>query len=156
MKYILLGHELLAAHWEDAIGKWRLKIRVNGNNEMEDTADVVLLATGILNRWQWPRIEGLSDFQGTLVHSANWQGETEDWGDKTVGVIGAVGVAHVPSSLPTTRNVHFLGLLRHSNCSRSATKGETGRQLCPFEDVALSSLGTSPLKLINWEKSDGY
>jgi cation diffusion facilitator CzcD-associated flavoprotein CzcO len=71
------------------------------NHEIEDTADVLLLATGGLNRWQWPRIEGLSDFQGTLLHSANWKGEIDEWKDKSVGVIGAVGAIaiRVPSSL---------------------------------------------------------
>ena len=126
MKYIKLEHELLGAHWEDGTGKWHLKIRANGTSEIEDTADVLLLATGMLNRWQWPRIEGLSDFQGTLLHSAGWKGDIDEWKGKTVGVIGAVRIIHVPSSLSANmRNVHFLilGLLGHSNCSRSATKG---------------------------------
>ena len=154
MKYIKLEHELLAAHWEDTTGKWRLKIRANGANEIEDTADVVVLATGLLNRWEWPRIEGLSDFQGALVHSASWKGGTEAWKDKTVGVIGAVGL-HSPFS-DNAHNVHFLGLLGYPNCSRSATQSEAGCELCPFEDVALSSLGTSSLERINWEGSDGH
>jgi hypothetical protein len=148
MKYIKLEHELVAARWEDETGKWLLKIRSHGTNEIEDTADVLLLATGILNRWQWPQIEGLSDFQGILLHSANWKGDTDEWKDKTVGVIGAVSVARVPSSLwcSTTRDVHVLGLIRHSNCSCSATESETGRQLCSFENVARTSLGTSPFE----------
>jgi len=101
IKYIKLGHELLAAHWEDTTGKWRMKIRVNGTNEIEDTADVLLLATGVLHRWQWPCIEGLSDFEGTLLHSANWKGEIDEWKDKCVGVIGAVGSIRVPFHSPT-------------------------------------------------------
>lgn len=154
MQYIKLDHELLAAHWEDATGKWRLKIRANGASEIEDSADVLLLTVGILNRWQWPNIEGLSDFQGTLLHSANWNDENDAWKDKTVGVIGAVGLIDIPSSLPDNlHNVHFrhLGLLGHTNCSRSATESETSRKLRPFEDVDLSSLGPSPPERINWE-----
>jgi hypothetical protein len=148
-QYIKLQHELLAAHWEDTTGKWRLKIRANGTDEIEDTADVLLLATGVLNRWKWPSIDGLSDFQGTLFHSADWEGGIDDWKDKTVGVIGAVGAICVPSSL--SNNIHgadvlILGILGHTNCSRSATKSETGDQLCPFENMALSSLGASPLE----------
>jgi len=121
----MLGHELLAAHWEDTTGKWRLKIRANGTNEIEDTADVLLLATGILNRWQWPCIDGLSDFQGTLLHSANWKGEINEWKDKAVGVIGAVGAIRIPFF--TLHDTHLiLGIVGHTNCSRSATKSETG------------------------------
>lgn len=126
MEYIKLEHELLAARWEDVTGKWHLKIRANGTSEIEDTADVLLLATGILNRWRWPRIDGLSDFQGTLLHSASWKGDTDEWKDKAIGVIGAVCIIDVPFSLSEKlRNVHILilGLLGHSNCPRSATKG---------------------------------
>lgn len=126
MNYIKLKHELLAAHWDDGTGKWHLKLRANGTSEIEDTADVLLLATGMLNRWRWPRIEGLSDFQGTLLHSAGWKGDIDEWKDKTVGVIGAVCIIHVPFSLSDDiHNPHvlILGLLGYSNCSRSTTKG---------------------------------
>jgi len=107
MKYIKLEHELVAARWEDETGKWLLKIRSHGTNEIEDTADVLLLATGILNRWQWPQIEGLSDFQGILLHSANWKGDTDEWKDKTVGVIGAgsSAIQIVPALQPKVKRV---------------------------------------------------
>jgi hypothetical protein len=157
MEHIKLEHELLAAHWEDTTGKWRLKIRAKGANETEDTADVLILATGILNRWQWPRIEGLSDFQGTLLHSANWKGEIDDWKDKTVGVIGVVGAIHIPSLLSgDTTDVHWPGLVGLTNCPRSTTKSETHCQLCPFKDVVQSSLGIFPPERVNWEGEDGY
>ena len=158
-KYIKLQHELLAAYWEGGTSNWRMKIRANGTNETEDTADVLVLATGILNRWQWPCIEGLSDFQGMLLHSANWKGEPEEWEDKTVGVIGAVCLIYIPPSLSDNLcNLPFLilGLLSHTNCSRSSTESETDHQLCPFEDMALSFLGISPLERIHWEGSDGH
>jgi cation diffusion facilitator CzcD-associated flavoprotein CzcO len=35
-------------------------------------AEVVISATGLLNKWKWPTIEGLHEFQGKLLHSANW------------------------------------------------------------------------------------
>ena len=67
--------------------------------EFEDTADVLFLGTGSLSRWSWPDIEGLKDFKGRLMHSAQWdvsEGSWEegvkDWGNKTVGVIGIVRV----------------------------------------------------------------
>ena len=52
-----------------------------------------------LSRWRWPDIEGLHDFKGTLVHSANWnlggatwEEDAKDWGDKNVAVIGLVSL----------------------------------------------------------------
>lgn len=43
--------------------------------------------TGFLNDWKWPKIPGLAEFKGTLMHSANWD-MSVDWSDKTVAVIG--------------------------------------------------------------------
>ena len=68
--------------------------------EFEDTADVLFLGTGSLSRWSWPDIEGLKDFKGRLMHSAqwdvsesnSWEEGAKDWGNKTVGVIGIVRV----------------------------------------------------------------
>lgn len=38
----------------------------------EDTCDVFLSASGVLNNWKWPSIPGLHKFKGKLLHSANW------------------------------------------------------------------------------------
>ncbi|KAJ7457359.1 FAD/NAD-P-binding domain-containing protein [Mycena latifolia] len=93
-KYINLQHELTHAKWDAPSGKWTVRIRHEGK-EFEDSCDVLLLCIGSLDRWHWPDIEGLKEFGGTLVHSAQWNvGEgsweegVKDWGDKTVGVIG--------------------------------------------------------------------
>lgn len=40
-----------------------------------------------MNDWKWPKIEGLHDFKGKLLHSAAWDTETDLTG-KTVGIIG--------------------------------------------------------------------
>lgn len=45
-------------------------------------------AGGILNKWQWPKIEGIKDFKGPLLHSARWD-DTVDLKDKTVAIIGS-------------------------------------------------------------------
>ena len=50
-----------------------------------------MLFTGIggLSRWKWPDIEGLHDFKGTLIHSADWKvnagNESAEDGDGTSG-----------------------------------------------------------------------
>jgi cation diffusion facilitator CzcD-associated flavoprotein CzcO len=40
-----------------------------------------------LNNWKWPDIEGIHDFKGPLMHSANWD-HSVDFDGKTAGVIG--------------------------------------------------------------------
>ncbi|KAI0053474.1 FAD/NAD-P-binding domain-containing protein [Auriscalpium vulgare] len=101
MKYIRLKHELLHARWDEPTGKWHLRIRRSGGDvdeEFDDIADVLFIGTGSLSRWKWPDIEGLKEFGGPLVHSANWdvggegvdswEDSVKDWAGKKVGVIG--------------------------------------------------------------------
>ncbi|KAJ7622059.1 FAD/NAD-P-binding domain-containing protein [Roridomyces roridus] len=95
-KYITLKHELTHAKYDEGTGKWTVRIRRGEDGkEFEEECDVFMLCIGSLNRWHWPEIDGLKDFKGKLVHSAQWDvGEgtweegVKDWGDKTVGVIG--------------------------------------------------------------------
>jgi cation diffusion facilitator CzcD-associated flavoprotein CzcO len=42
------------------------------NADFKDTADVVISARGGLNKIAWPKIEGLGDFEGKLMHSGAW------------------------------------------------------------------------------------
>ncbi|KAI0690622.1 FAD/NAD-P-binding domain-containing protein [Cytidiella melzeri] len=99
---IKLQHEVVHMQWDNPSGQWIVRIRrpsPSGDpsrfDEFEERADVVLNATGGLSRWNWPEIEGLHDFKGTLVHSADWnlggktwEEDVKDWGDKNVAVIG--------------------------------------------------------------------
>ena len=64
---------------------------------IDDVADFVLHGTGTLSRWGWPDIQGLWDFRGKIVHSADWEESSgtwketvKDWSSKRVGVIGVV------------------------------------------------------------------
>lgn len=109
MRYIRLQHELVHAQYNEETGKWHLKLRrpvystPTLDQELryeviEDTADLVFSGVGGLSRWRWPDIDGLTDFDGKVVHSADWdskdgqtwQNSVEDWKEKRVGVIGVV------------------------------------------------------------------
>lgn len=91
-KYTLAEHvrfqsKVTHATWDDALGKWGLKIR-RGSEEIEDECDVLIdgsgflkcvrsqincpLRTNILSNWHWPDIPGLHDFKGEIVHTADW------------------------------------------------------------------------------------
>ncbi|KAH9852549.1 FAD/NAD-P-binding domain-containing protein [Lenzites betulinus] len=102
MRYIRLQHEIVHAQYDEPTGKWHVRVRrpnpeTGALEEIEDTADVLLSAIGVLDRWKWPDIEGLKDFKGNLHHTASfepgpktWQevAESEGWKDKRVGVVG--------------------------------------------------------------------
>ncbi|KAL4724306.1 hypothetical protein ACLX1H_008919 [Fusarium chlamydosporum] len=74
------------ATWDDALGKWGLKIR-RDSEEIEDECDVLIDGSGFLNNWHWPDIPGLHDFKGEIVHTADWSPSTDVAG-KRVAVIG--------------------------------------------------------------------
>ncbi|GJE84376.1 NAD(P)/FAD-dependent oxidoreductase [Phanerochaete sordida] len=111
-KYIKLEHEMVGAKWDEATGRWRVNIKrprtkAEGAEVFEDTADLLFTGVGSLSRWNWPDIEGLGSFKGSLIHSAkwevpspadatasspqirpNWEEDVKDWGNKRVAVIG--------------------------------------------------------------------
>jgi cation diffusion facilitator CzcD-associated flavoprotein CzcO len=116
MKYIRLRHELTHAAWDENAGLWRLRVRRAGEEDIEDTADVLLLGVGLLNRSRWPDIPGLPLFRGRLLHTAQWDVGTSDvdddgvphtWHDKVVGVIGNVKL--VSMWIPPRAKVVLIG-----------------------------------------------
>ncbi|MCG8669874.1 MAG: NAD(P)/FAD-dependent oxidoreductase [Pseudomonadales bacterium] len=60
---------------------------VKTSDGASDTADIVIMATGVLRNLNYPDIEGLSSFEGTLIHTGRWD-ESLDLKGKRVGVIG--------------------------------------------------------------------
>ncbi|KAF7795033.1 hypothetical protein EIP86_006177 [Pleurotus ostreatoroseus] len=99
--YMKLQHELVEARYDEQSAKWHVRVKRPSSTtpgafeEFEDEADFLFMGVGILSRWNWPEVEGLHDFKGTLVHSANWnlggvtwEEDVKAWGDKNVAVIG--------------------------------------------------------------------
>ncbi|KAJ7508494.1 FAD/NAD-P-binding domain-containing protein [Mycena galericulata] len=108
-EYIHVNHELTHAQWDAGASKWTVRLRHEGA-EVEDSCDVLVLCIGSLDRWHWPDIEGLKEFGGTLLHSAQWDvGEdaVKDWGDKTVGIIGngASGIQTAAAIQPNVKKM---------------------------------------------------
>lgn len=68
--------ELAAAEWSQETGLWTLTLRhTAGPDEgstFEDTAHMVIQATGILSAWDWPDIPGIKSFKGKILHTADW------------------------------------------------------------------------------------
>jgi cation diffusion facilitator CzcD-associated flavoprotein CzcO len=65
---------VVAAKWKGEAGKWEVDVEGVGQEEEREKVDVDVLvnATGCLNNWKLPEIEGLGDFEGEIMHSACW------------------------------------------------------------------------------------
>ncbi|ETW86437.1 hypothetical protein HETIRDRAFT_377052 [Heterobasidion irregulare TC 32-1] len=145
-RYIHLRHELMSARWDADAGKWHLRIRRHSSlsdgktevvppspasssrdstlvdeeyEDFEDITDVLFLGTGALSRWSWPDIEGLNNFKGRLLHSAQWdvsdgawEEGVKDWNKKDVGVIGlgSTALQIVPALQPKVN--HLVNFVR--------------------------------------------
>lgn len=79
--HIRFGQEVTDAAWQD--GRWRLRTA----DGAEDTADVVVTATGVLHHPKMPDIGGMASFDGPSFHSARWDHAVELAG-KRVAVVG--------------------------------------------------------------------
>ncbi|KAJ5116039.1 FAD-binding monooxygenase moxY [Penicillium angulare] len=98
-------HVFKSARWLEDRAKWEVTmLRLGDNMEFKDYCDVFVKATGNLNKWMWPKVPGLHDFKGDLIHSANWD-ENFDPTGKRVAVLGygATAVQLVPAILPKVK-----------------------------------------------------
>ncbi|TVY48521.1 putative sterigmatocystin biosynthesis monooxygenase [Lachnellula occidentalis] len=103
LKYVRLSHRIVGAWWEEDTKEWRVKVQRGDNPDdvFEDRCNILVNASGVLNKWKWPNIKGRETFQGPMLHSANWDDSVSLEG-KTVAVIGSgsSAVQIVPNILP--------------------------------------------------------
>lgn len=85
-KYVHLSSRILSAIWDEDKGIYNVQIESKGLVS-HDWCHVFINGGGYLNSWKWPKIQGLHDFGGQLVHSAAWDKDI-NWENKTVAVIG--------------------------------------------------------------------
>ena len=87
-KYINVNHQVVEAVWDEVRAKWTVGVRNNANGtQFAQECDIFINASGILNNYKFPSITGLHDFQGKLLHSANYD-TSYDLSGKHVGLIG--------------------------------------------------------------------
>ncbi|OGE49328.1 hypothetical protein PENARI_c022G06223 [Penicillium arizonense] len=110
-KHIKFQSRCVGARWNDSIGKWFVQIFDEKTGSVfEDSADIFMTGTGLLNEWKWPSIPGLHSFKGKLLHSACWD-STYDMKDKNIAVIGAgsSGIQIVPALLDKVKSMdHYV------------------------------------------------
>ena len=80
-KWIRFNEEVVSCVFE--AGKWHLKTA----NNVTDVADVVIAATGVLHHPRYPDIQGTSEFEGAVFHSAKWDHSVPLDG-KRIAIIG--------------------------------------------------------------------
>ncbi|KAF6837955.1 4-hydroxyacetophenone monooxygenase [Colletotrichum musicola] len=87
-KYVKLNTKVIEGRWDEDEGRWILTLEDQvTKSTWQDWCHVLVNASGILNNWRWPDIEGLDDFAGPKMHSARWD-HSVDFRGKNVGVIG--------------------------------------------------------------------
>lgn len=89
-KYVKLAHEVKSASWDTETGQWTVEIEdLKAGRTFKDSCDFIINCTGVLNKWKWPAgIDGLHDFKGQLLHSAQWN-QAVDLKGKRVALVGA-------------------------------------------------------------------
>ncbi|KIW87486.1 uncharacterized protein Z519_11809 [Cladophialophora bantiana CBS 173.52] len=85
-KYVRLNTEVLSATWFEDSGEWEVELK-KGDETFTDRCNVLINGSGVVNKWKWPSIEGISLYKGILAHSANWD-TSIDWQGKKVAVLG--------------------------------------------------------------------
>ncbi|WP_375001576.1 flavin-containing monooxygenase [Aeromicrobium sp. CTD01-1L150] len=90
------------AAWDERARHWTVATR--DGDELH--ARFLLTATGFLSQPRRPDIEGVDDFAGTVLHTADWDDE-HDLTDERVAVIGtgATAVQLIPEIAPATRHL---------------------------------------------------
>ncbi|MCJ1303442.1 hypothetical protein MMC08_006252 [Hypocenomyce scalaris] len=102
-KYIKTLHQVNGAQWIESECKWSIKIKnLSSGEAIVDSCDVLINAGGYLNEWRWPKIPGLHNYKGKLLHSANWD-DTVSLEGKNIGLIGngSSGVQILPAVQPS-------------------------------------------------------
>jgi hypothetical protein len=110
-KYMNFNTQVVESRWNEEKGKWIVKIQRSkpGSDkveEFEDDCDLLLYATGILNDFKMPNIEGIEKFKGRVCHTARWPKDyqEEQWKNDSVAVIGsgASSIQTVPKMQPVS------------------------------------------------------
>ncbi|KAI0644768.1 FAD/NAD-P-binding domain-containing protein [Trametes meyenii] len=168
MRYIRLQHEVVHAQYDASAGKWRVRVRrphpeTGAPEEIEDNADVLLAAIGVLSRWKWPDISGLHDFKGELLHSAGfecqpktWQEVAEEWKDKTVAVIGVGSSAlqMVPALQPRVKKV--VQFVRGKTWLAAPFSGDTVAKLIGRDPAKTGEYRFTPEEIERFKNEPGF
>ncbi|KAH7304640.1 monooxygenase [Rhexocercosporidium sp. MPI-PUGE-AT-0058] len=90
-KYIKFNHRAVSAVWREESSTWKIKFQASDSAGHTYTVvqecDIFIQGVGTLNAWKYPDFPGLSNFEGSIMHTATWD-DTVDLTGKSVAVIG--------------------------------------------------------------------
>lgn len=98
-KYVKFARQVQDVSWSDENAEWTISaVHPKTGQRFEEKADFVLSAIGRFNDWRLPNYPGVSEYQGHLRHTSNWDPSFDATG-KRVAVIGngASGIQVVPN-----------------------------------------------------------
>ena len=87
LERIQFNTEAIKAEFDPDIFLWRVTLRGDNGDVRTEIANIVVFATGQLNRPKYPSIEGLDKFAGLCFHTARWP-ENLSLRGKRVVVVG--------------------------------------------------------------------
>ncbi|KAF5373273.1 hypothetical protein D9615_007390 [Tricholomella constricta] len=93
-RYVKLQHVVTNATWDATTDSWMIEVTdLATGTAVQDRADILINAAGVLNAWRWPDIAGLHDFKGD---------RGVDLTGKHVGLIGngSSGIQVLPAIQP--------------------------------------------------------
>lgn len=95
-RHLMLGTRVRTVRWNPDTWSWDCRLQRDGRDRTLNV-DVVVCAAGLFGSLKLPEIAGLTDFGGTVMHTAQWD-HGVDLAGKRVAVIGtgASGVQVVP------------------------------------------------------------
>ncbi|QUR65843.1 flavin-containing monooxygenase [Mycobacterium spongiae] len=85
-RHLMLGAQVRTARWNPDTWQWECQVEHAGR-AVTVTADVVVCAAGLFGAVKFPDIAGLTEFDGSLMHTAQWD-HSVDLTGKKVAVIG--------------------------------------------------------------------
>lgn len=110
---IVFNTRVKACVFDESTQRWRVTVADAAGDRIIE-AKAVINAHGPLNRWTWPKIDGLEDFSGVLMHTAGWDHSVMLKG-KRVAMIGTGASATQlgPAIAPEVEHLTVLQRSRH-------------------------------------------
>jgi cation diffusion facilitator CzcD-associated flavoprotein CzcO len=82
--HIAFSTKVLACRWHEDTQTWDLTVRHQDGSLRTHQANAVVTATGVLNAAAIPDIDGMSTFEGRMMHTAEWNHEVDLRGKRVV------------------------------------------------------------------------
>ena len=154
-KYVKLSHKIEKIEWSHEKGKWIFQVRnLKTDNVIHDEADYFINAGGVLNNFKWPKIPGINDFKGKLMHSAEYH-EGYSLEGKKVAVLGAGSsgvqiVANIINKIDTL--YHWIRSPIWITAGFAQTWAGTDGANFKYTDEQLKYLEENPKKYLEYRK----